>query len=146
MLHLKIYALLYLSVFVFAKRENGRGHKNVKDEPEENVYGKYRHSPTTTGKATNGEAVVEKFVDTLISGERYLKMIETVERKLNHLDGTFHERSNTITKYLTEIIRMIKSSPSEGLEDALKMLKFDLDKLKHTVIERLENKPNLRGK
>lgn len=101
---------------------------------------------TTTGRSTVGDAVVEKFVETLMSSERYLKMIESVERKMNHLDTTFHERTNSILKYLSEMLRMIKTSSSELLEKALRNVKTDLDKLKHTMTERIDDHPTMRGK
>ncbi|CAH1647671.1 unnamed protein product [Spodoptera littoralis] len=71
-------------------------------------------------------------------------MIESVERKMNHLDTTFHERTNSILKYLSEMLRMIKASSSEMLEKALRNVKTDLDKLKHTMSERVDEHPNMR--
>ncbi|KAJ8737692.1 hypothetical protein PYW08_000287 [Mythimna loreyi] len=92
-----------------------------------------------------GDTVVEKFVETLMASEKYLKMIESVERKLTHLDMTFHERTNSILKYLSEMLRLIKASSSEMIEKALKNVKEDMDNLKHSLTERLDDQPKLRG-
>lgn len=95
-----------------------------------------------------GDAAVEKFVDTLVSSERYLKMIESLDRKLSHLDMTYRERSNSVLKYLNEILRLIKKSSSEALESALRTVKLDLDNMKQTLSERIDDQPapKTRGK
>lgn len=103
-------------------------------------------TPTTTGRPPVGDVVVEKFVETLMASERYWKQIETVERKLNHLDTTFHEKSNSILKYLSEMMRLVKTSPAEMLEKALIDMKTDLDRLKQSVTTRLDEHPSMRGK
>lgn len=100
---------------------------------------------TTTTRSMKGEIVVEKFVETLMASERYLKMIESVERKLNHLDATFHERTNSILKYVSEMLRAIKNTPTDTVESALRSIKADMDRIKLTMSERLEH-PIMRGK
>ncbi|XP_072931049.1 fibrinogen C domain-containing protein 1-like isoform X4 [Epargyreus clarus] len=95
--------------------------------------------PTTTRRTVKGEAVVERFVDTLMASEQYLKMIDSVEKKINHLDSTFHDRTNTILKYLSEILRVVKASPTESLENALVLLKKDLEKLKYSLSDRVDD-------
>lgn len=100
---------------------------------------------TTTSRYSKGEVVVEKFVETLMASEKYLKMIESVEKKLNHLDATFHERTNSILKYIAEMQRNMKTSPAETLETALKSVKLDLDKMRQTIIARKDIRPNMRG-
>ncbi|XP_035434481.2 angiopoietin-related protein 7 isoform X5 [Spodoptera frugiperda] len=134
-------------VIVSARAEflRGRNHDGAGD----NVFHTKKRvdsnrQATTTSRSTVGDAVVEKFVETLMSSERYLKMIESVERKMNHLDTTFHERTNSILKYLSEMLRMIKTSSSELLEKALRNVKTDLDKLKHTMTERIDDHPTMR--
>lgn len=103
------------------------------------------HVSQVVSRSNVGDAVVENFVDTLMASERYLKMIETVELKLTHLDMTFHERTNSILKYLSEMLRTIKASSSELLEKALKNVKTDLDTLKQSLSERVDGHPKLRG-
>ncbi|XP_026321180.1 fibrinogen C domain-containing protein 1-A-like isoform X2 [Hyposmocoma kahamanoa] len=78
-----------------------------------------------------------------MSSERYLKMIESVERKVNHLDATFHERTNSILKYVSEMLRTMKAGPGDLMENTLRSIKTDLDKLKMSVTERLE-RPTMR--
>lgn len=137
-------ALIFLLSAAMARRDGYRPRERMPDEADDIYYGKNgSHVPTTTGKP-KGEAVVEKFVETLMASEKYLKLVETVERKLNHLDATFHERSNSILKYLSELMRMIKASPSSMLEASLKSLKYDLDKLKTSVLEKIDL-PKMRG-
>lgn len=105
------------------------------------------HWDTTTSKRPIiGEEVVEKFVETLIDSEKYLKQIKTVEKKLDHLDLQFHEKSNNMMKYLAEMLRMLKASPAEMLDKALNNMKIDLDKLKQAVTTRLGEHPSLRSK
>lgn len=111
----------------------------VREEPYQN---RSRVSSRATGK---GDMVVEKFVETLMSSERYLKMIETVERKLNHLDAAFHERTNSIIKYLSELLRVTKSTTSGTLDQSLVSLKGELDKLKTAVARKVEQPEQLRG-
>ncbi|XP_045784002.1 fibrinogen C domain-containing protein 1-like isoform X1 [Maniola jurtina] len=102
--------------------------------------------PLTTPKTTKGEIVVEKFVDTLMASEKYLKMIETVEEKLTHLETTFQDRSSAILKYLAEVLRVVKTSPSDHiLENALQLLKNDLDRLKETMQRQVPANPSYRA-
>lgn len=132
-----------------AKRDPYRGQERIHQEDRDrddrdDMYFEKKGPLSTTTNRPKGEAVVEKFVETLMSSERYLKMVETVERKLNHLDNTFHERSNSIMKYLTELMRLVKSSPAGMLEGALGSLKGDLDKLRKLIVERIDA-PRMRG-
>lgn len=132
-------------------RERTRERNNDKnnDDSEEAIFFNRKDidslpsAPTST-KALKGEVVVEKFVETLMASERYLKMIESVERKLNHLDATFHERTNSILKYVSEMLRNMKAGPGDLMENALRSIKTDLDKLKMSVTERLD-RPTMRG-
>ncbi|XP_026746620.1 fibrinogen C domain-containing protein 1-like isoform X5 [Trichoplusia ni] len=139
--------LVSLFVIVTATRQFIRERSN--EDGDDDVFHIKKRTdsrvPTTTGRSSVGDAVVEKFVETLMSSERYLKMIESVERKMNHLDTTFHERTNSILKYLSEMLRMIKASSSEMLEKALRNVKSDLDKLKQSMSERIDEHPNMRA-
>lgn len=81
----------------------------------------------------DNEAIIGKFMETLLASGRYLKMVESVDRKLNHLDMNFHEHSNTILKYLNELLQFSKNSNAVGLEKSLMMMRQDLDKLKVSV-------------
>lgn len=131
-------------------RSRERSHEKRNQDSEEALYFDRKDAdslpsaPTST-RALKGEVVVEKFVETLMASERYLKMIESVERKLNHLDATFHERTNSILKYVSEMLRTMKAGPGELMETALRSIKTDLDKLKMSVTERLD-RPTMRGK
>lgn len=130
-------------------RDRSRSHEKSNEDSEEAIFFNRKDvdslpsAPTST-MAMKGEVVVEKFVETLMASERYLKMIESVERKLNHLDATFHERTNSILKYVSEMLRTMKAGPGDLMENALRSIKTDLDKLKMSVTERLE-RPNMRG-
>lgn len=102
--------------------------------------------PTTTPRTMKGELIVERFVNTLVSNEKYLKLIEVIKHKLDHLDMTFQERSSSIIKYLSEILRVVKSSPVTILDTALRGLQKDLDNLKQALINRPNASIKLRGK
>ncbi|KOB72876.1 Angiopoietin-like 1 [Operophtera brumata] len=108
-------------------------------------YKKRNRTPTTTAPVI-GDSVVEKFVETLITSEKYLKQIDALERKVNHLDANFHEKSNSMLKYLSEMLQLLKSSPTDILEKALTAMKTDLDRLKQTVTTRLHEQPLMRSK
>ncbi|CAD0194178.1 unnamed protein product [Chrysodeixis includens] len=139
--------LVSLFAIVTAKREFSRERSN-EDESDDGFTARKRTNPrvpTTTGRSSVGDAVVEKFVETLMSSERYLKMIESVERKMNHLDTTFHERTNSILKYQSEMLRILKSSSAESVEKALRTVKTDLDKLKMSMSDKMGEHANLRG-
>lgn len=130
-------------------RIHERSHGKSNQESEEALYYNRKDtdslsSVSDTNKAMKGEVVVEKFVETLMASERYLKMIESVERKLNHLDATFHERTNSILKYVSEMLRTMKAGPGELMENSLQSIRTDLDKLKMSVTDRLE-RPTMRG-
>lgn len=110
--------------------------------------------PTTGRSRSRGQVMnrpnvrddeVEKFVEILISSERYLKMIETVESKMTNLDTTFRERSNHILKHLSEILTVIKAPSSGMIEQALKNVKAEMDNLKQSLTERLAHRPELRS-
>ncbi|KAM3968415.1 uncharacterized protein ACR2FA_001092 [Aphomia sociella] len=137
--------VLYLFSTARTKRDSYRSRMadNPSEELNDNV-NYQKNMPTTTVRSVKGEIVVEKFVETLMASERYLKMVETVERKLSHLDSAFHDRTNSILKYLAELLKMVDSSPVYLLEKALTSLKDDLDKLKQSIAERLE-KPYMRA-
>ncbi|XP_059046165.1 fibroleukin-like [Achroia grisella] len=138
----KCHIIVLIGIFstAMSKREIKRGH--LVNNKQEDLDSK-KIIPTTTSRSNKGDAVVEKFVETLMSSERYLKMVETVERKLTHLDATFHEKTNSILKHLIEMLRLVKSPPTVELENALYSVKSDLDKLKHYLAERL-HKPHVR--
>lgn len=130
-------------------RSRQSSHEKTNEDSEEEIFFNRKDidslpSVPASAKALKGEVVVEKFVETLMASERYLKMIESVERKLNHLDATFHERTNSILKYVSEMLRTMKSGPGDLVENALRSIKTDLDKLKMSVTERLE-RPTMRG-
>lgn len=140
------YFLIVLITVVAAKRDRQRESRE-RSHSDDDKDRKAEDGPTTTtGRSFVGDAVVEKFVETLMASERYLKLIETVERKLNHLDATFHEKSNGILKYVSETLRVVKTSPLLTVEKALIGMKDDLDRLKQSVTLRLNNHPNMRGK
>ena len=132
-----------------SRREFQADRSKTNDDDVESDYDvhKYNHSvfPTTTGHTVKAEIAVEKFVDTMMASEKYLKMIEAVEIKVNHLNTVFIERSNVILKYITEVLTLIKTSPVDALENSLQTLKGDLDKLKRLISHQLEDSPNLRG-
>ncbi|KAH9627967.1 hypothetical protein HF086_017942 [Spodoptera exigua] len=135
-------------LMVSARADVQRGRTN--DDKEHNLFHSKKRTDrnrltSTTGRAFVRDEVVEKFVETLMSSERYLKMIESVERKVNHLDTTFHERTNSILKYLSEIVTMLKSPSSATIENALTHFKTDLEKLKQTLSERTDD-THIQGK
>lgn len=99
----------------------------------------------TRPKDKKAEIVVEKFIETLIASEKYLRMIENVEVKLDHLETTVQDRSNSILKYLAELLHGAKTSPADILERALQSLKNDLDRMKEALLPQVQ-KPQYRGK
>lgn len=139
-----IFILLSLILGVIGRK---RIQNSEEDDRGNEMYPNKLPTPTTIrSNIPISDIVVEKFVETLMASERYLKMIETVERKLDHLDANFHEKTNSILKYLSEAIRIIKTSPSEMLEKSLTNMKMDLDRLKQSMTIKLDEIPAMRGK
>ncbi|XP_034839713.1 angiopoietin-1-like isoform X3 [Maniola hyperantus] len=143
--------LLWFLHLTYARRElpssqNGNDDDDlgIGADVEDNTQ-KATRLPIITSKTIQGEIVVEKFVDTLLASEKYLKMIETVEDKLTHLETTLQDRSSAILKYLAEVLRVVKSTPSDQiLENALQLVKNDLDKLKETMQRQVPANPPFR--
>ncbi|CAG4942014.1 unnamed protein product [Colias eurytheme] len=146
--------ILYFSLITLIWSSAARREHILREEEDDDsniqVRSKYNltHAPTTTGRSLKGEMVVEKFVDTLMASERYLKMVESVEKKINHLDANFHDRTNTILKYLAEVLRIAKTAaaPQDVMEKTLRSLKHDLDKLQQAVSEKVKALPKMRVK
>ncbi|CAG9558280.1 unnamed protein product [Danaus chrysippus] len=113
------------------------------ESPRTSKYNETVLTPTMR-QNTKGEIVVEKFVESLMSSEKYLKIIETIEDRMTHLESIFHERSNSILKYLLEVLRAVKNPPAEVMERAFKNLKHDLDRLKFSVSHKTGTAPKLR--
>lgn len=141
-----IFLVVCIHIVTSAKRADFRDSGEELQEKivsfKKNTSGAY--SPMASRLIKADAVVVEKFVQTLISSERYLKMIDLVYRKLDHLDGTFHDRTNSIMTYLSEI-RNINSGPISKLEIALVSLKKLLDLLEQIIAEQCDN-PHLRGR
>lgn len=140
-------ATLFLCLYSVSL-QRGVSSKHTREFGEDfDAFVKFNTSmPTTTGRTAKPEVVVEKFVETLIASERYLKLIEVVEDKMGHLQTIFRERTNTVMKYLTEILRVIKTSPVDQVQSNLHSLKDDLEKLKKYVSQQSDDDLNLRGK
>ncbi|XP_064076444.1 angiopoietin-related protein 7-like [Vanessa tameamea] len=140
--------ILWINGISSARKELPPKRGENYDDELENIFAKtnynYSRLPTTTERIAKPEVVVEKFVETLMASERYLKLIETVEAKVVHLETIFQERTNTILKYLTEVLRAIKTNPVDTLQSSLHSLKNDLDKLKHVVSHQKDESPKLR--
>lgn len=123
--------------------------KNIEDESSDEdtmdaiILGRKRnmsrlHQPSTK---LGQDAMVEKFLDSLISSERYLEMLE---KKMTHLDVTVHEKTNSIMKYLVEILRKIKTKSNDEVEMALRSVKNDLDAFKDMIVQKM-TPPQMRG-
>lgn len=142
-------ATLFLCLYSVSSTQRGVSSKHTRGygEDYDNNFDKFNSSmPTTTGRTAKPEVIVEKFVETLLASERYLKLIEVVEDKMSHLQTIFRERTNTVMKYLTEILRVVKTSPVDQVQSNLHSLKDDLEKLKKYVSQQSDDDPNLRGK
>ncbi|CAH0401962.1 unnamed protein product [Chilo suppressalis] len=153
--------LLLLIADVCSKKENFRSHSRTQEkklksnqddrnqgsseeEDGTNLYSARNASRAhTTNTKPKQDAIVEKFVESLVSSEKYYKIMETMERRLRHLEISFDERTNTLAKYILEILQLVKSSPSEVMEVALRSMKADLDKLR-TAIVKQSTHPNMR--
>ncbi|CAG9781891.1 unnamed protein product [Diatraea saccharalis] len=150
--------LIMLITLVSSKRDNHRGQPRNQErkadriptssEEDEgiNLYfaRNISQSPTTTSKPKQDE-IVEKFIESLVASEKYYKVVESLERKLRHLEIMFNERSNKMIKHLLEIRQLVKSSPSEFLEIALRSMNADLEKLRNAISKSVTH-PKLRGK
>ncbi|CAG4939958.1 unnamed protein product [Parnassius apollo] len=125
------------------KEDVDRGYSS--NEEFTNHKEKNNYVPTLTTLSSRNEIAVEKFVDTMISSEHYLKRILTIEGKLTHLNSLFHNKTNIILKYLSEVIRSVNSSPVHVMERAVESLKEDFNKIKHMLKQRVQGHPIRRG-
>lgn len=137
MMYQKIFVLFILNVLVTGEKDSRRTDSDT--DPFHVRKRVLTHNvPTTTSRISSiGDTLVEKFVETLMASERYLKMIESVQRKLTHLDATFHERSTSIMKYSAEILKMLKSTDRPPhFDNVLRSVVSDLDKMKMVMKDR----------
>ncbi|CAH2103173.1 unnamed protein product [Euphydryas editha] len=144
MLKIVIFILCFYILFCAQRGVSSKHARVYDDDLDVVVKSNFSILPTTTGRTTKPEVVVEKFVETLLASERYLRLIEVVEDKMTHLQTMFRERTNTIMKYLTEVLRVVKTSPVDQVESNLHSLKDDLEKLKKYISQEVDDNPNLR--
>ncbi|XP_052746732.1 techylectin-5B-like [Bicyclus anynana] len=152
---LSIKHLSIAVVFIIVVSEGKKGR--MKQERMENSLWKQEYenelsdamlSPKRGGNVTrvaqspsmsDNEAVVEKLIDTISASEKYLKKVESIDFRLNRLDIEIHEKTNSIMKHLSEIIRTIQNqTPSDKLV-MLDTMKSDIGQIKY-ALERTSNK------
>lgn len=142
---LKQLILLHILIISIARTASFKGR--AKSNDYENIAFKNNGILSTANKSKIGNAVVEKFVDTLITSEKYLKLIVNVEKKLNYLDITFHEKINSLFKYVSEILKIIKkTSQTKMMENALENIYKDLNNLKKYITARIGDQTKIQGK
>lgn len=148
---LKIFILLFLLVVVGAKKDQTE-HSSIEEGDTDEFQSKKsqdyvsRTPAGTSRQASIGENAIEKFVETLMSSEKYLKMIDSVERKISHLDSVFHGKTNNILKYLSEMQKVLNASSTESVLKTLNTLQTDMKQVKVLLREALELRPSMRGK
>lgn len=83
---------------------------------------------------SDNEAVIDKLMESITSSEKYLKKVDSIDFRLNRLDIEVHEKTNSILKYLTEIMKIVRNQGSaDKLETVLDSMKNELTGMKSMV-------------
>ncbi|XP_013189291.1 fibrinogen C domain-containing protein 1 isoform X2 [Amyelois transitella] len=87
--------------------------KEYENELTDAMLAAARKHQNNTRKAvafSDSENVLEKLMETIVSSERYLKKVDSIDFKLNRLDIEVHEKTNTILKQLIDVMKMLRSA------------------------------------
>lgn len=90
----------------------------------------------------DNDAVIDKLMETITSSEKYLKRVDSMDFRLNRLDIELHEKTNSILKYLTEMMKVVRAqSVTDKLDGVVTDIKSDINELKR----KLDIMPNDRA-
>lgn len=92
--------------------------------------------PSNSSRSTKNEIIIEKFLDNMLNSDEYFNKIDTIQDKLNYLNYLFYNKTNTIIKYLSNIYKIVQTSPVHVMESAVQSLKDDLNKVKNIITQR----------
>ncbi|XP_048488907.1 fibrinogen C domain-containing protein 1 [Plutella xylostella] len=77
------------------------------------------------------EAVIDKLLESITASEKYMKKVDSIEFRLNRLDIEIHEKTNNILKYLSEMMKVIRSQGfSEKVDMAVDVLKSEMESIR----------------
>ncbi|KAJ0183802.1 hypothetical protein K1T71_000225 [Dendrolimus kikuchii] len=97
---------------------------------------------TQSAGMSDNEVVIEKLMDTITSSEKYLKKVDSIDFRLNRLDIEIHEKTNSILKLLTEIMKTVHDDThTDKLGMALDSLRNDMNDVK-LIMERNQRTNN----
>lgn len=98
---------------------------------KDNVTRVIQSAASTTNE---NEAVIEKLMESITASEKYLKKVESIDFRLNRLDIEVHEKTNTILKQMSDIMKLVKEiSIGDKVEHILNALKSDISDIKYTI-------------
>lgn len=86
----------------------------------------------TMSQKDEGDIVIEKLVDSIAASEKYLKKVDNIDFRLNRLDIEVHEKTNTIMKRLSEILKSVRSLHSDTLETTMESMRESISQLKQS--------------
>lgn len=92
--------------------------------------------PSNSSRSTKNEIIIEKFLDNMLNSDEYYNKIDTIQDKLNYLNYLLYNKTNTIIKYLSNIYKIVQTSPIHVMESAVQSLKDDLNKVKNIITQR----------
>lgn len=88
----------------------------------------------TQSVTRNNDAVIDKLMETITASEKYLKRVDSMDYRLNRLDIELHEQTNSILKYLTEMMKAIRAqSVSDKLDFVVNNIKSDIGELRRKL-------------
>lgn len=120
------------------RRKNDFGDKSLwkneyESELNDAIMSKRRENKTRVAMSpsfSDNEAVVEKLMESIISSEKYLKKVDSIDFRLNRLDIEVHEKTNNIIKHLAELSKTFRSDRTDKLEELMLALKSEIQHIK----------------
>ncbi|XP_053624592.1 angiopoietin-related protein 4-like isoform X2 [Plodia interpunctella] len=115
----------------FENQEKSLWKKEYENELTEAMLTGRKHDNNTRKPQASGftdsDNVLEKLMETIMSSERYLKKVESIDFRLNRLDIEVHEKTNSILKQLIDIMKLLRTtSDTEKYDSAMETFKSDL--------------------
>jgi septal ring factor EnvC (AmiA/AmiB activator) len=84
--------------------------------------------------SSDNEAVIDRLMETITSSEKYLKKVDSIDFRLNRLDIEVHEKTNSILKQLTELMKVVRTTGThERLDTLVDSLKSQVNQMKFIV-------------
>ncbi|KAJ2954314.1 hypothetical protein O0L34_g2567 [Tuta absoluta] len=92
------------------------------------------------------DEVVAKFVEVLMNSEKYLRKIDSVDKKISHLESIFYKSFSRMFTELVDLAAVMKQLPSGGKRNnALRILGNDIRLLKQAALKQIKVNQQEKG-